>query len=158
MNFKKITKNKGLAHELMTEGFTLIEVLIVFGIIAILASIVIVAINPARQFAQARNSQRISNINSILNAIGQNMVENKGIFTCTSGNAIIDNTARNIEDLANATDLKTDLRDCIAPIYIPEIPFDPSAGHFTSATDYDTKYTVTKDTTTGRITVCAPGS
>ncbi|HVU79832.1 MAG TPA: prepilin-type N-terminal cleavage/methylation domain-containing protein, partial [Candidatus Paceibacterota bacterium] len=64
-------------------GFTLIEVLIVIGIIAILAAIVIVAINPAKQFAQARNTQRESNIGAILNAIGQRAADNKGIFAGT---------------------------------------------------------------------------
>ena len=51
------------------KGFTLIELLIVIGIIAILAAAVIVAINPGRQFAQARNSTRKSHISALYNAI-----------------------------------------------------------------------------------------
>src|SRR3989344_1242012 len=43
-----------IQHYKNNAGFTLIEILVVIGIIAILATIVIVAINPARQFAQAR--------------------------------------------------------------------------------------------------------
>jgi hypothetical protein len=32
-----------------------------------------VALNPGRQFAQARNTQRWSNVNTLLNAVGQRL-------------------------------------------------------------------------------------
>ena len=134
-------------------GFTLIEILLVMGIIAILAAVVIVAINPARQFAQARNSQRTSNVFSILNAVSQNMADNQGVFNCAAG--AIPTTAAVIKsaDGYNAA-------PCLVPTYLPSIPFDPSAtgAHFTSATDYDTGYTIARDITTGRITVAAPAA
>ena len=73
MNQKQTKKKTGA-------GFTLIEILVVIGLIAILATIVIIAINPARQFAQGRDTQRTSHLNTILNAIGQRMADNKGFF------------------------------------------------------------------------------
>lgn len=132
-------------------GFTLIEILLVMGIIAVLAAVVIVAINPARQFAQARNSQRTSNVFSILNAISQNMSDNGGVFACAAG--AIPTTATVIKSSGGY-----DAASCLTPTYLPAIPFDPSAAgaHFASATDYNTGYTLVRDSTTGRITVAAP--
>lgn len=166
MKNKKIKKSES--------GFTLIEILVVIGLIALLAGVVIIAINPARQFAQGRNSQRVSNVNAILNAIGQNIADNKGIFTCdtaTYPGAIIDGTIRVIKLNTAATVGESNLRPCIVPTYISEIPVDPGAQDATtypagtntctdntcSAGDYNTEYTVLQDAN-GRVTVCAPNA
>ena len=50
------------------KGFTLIELLIVIAILAILATVVLLVINPVQMFAQARDSQRIYDINTLSNA------------------------------------------------------------------------------------------
>jgi prepilin-type N-terminal cleavage/methylation domain-containing protein len=139
-------------HKKMSRGFTLIEILIVIGIIAILAAIVIVAINPAKQFAQARNTQRESNINTILNAVGQNMADNKGIFTCGGAENDIEDEAAapgatdHIGDGAN----RIDLEPCLVPTYIAAMPVDPDGGN-----EDDTGYTI-ELTDEGRYKVCAP--
>ena len=59
---------KGLALS-MSKGFTLIELLIVIGILAVLATITVLVLNPAQLFAQARDSQRLSDLGSIKGAI-----------------------------------------------------------------------------------------
>lgn len=54
---------------LLRRGFTLIELLLVIAIIAILATIVFVALNPTRRFQQSRDARRATDIETILTAI-----------------------------------------------------------------------------------------
>ena len=51
------------------KGFTLIELLVVIAIIAILSVVVILTLNPAELIRQARDSNRISDLNTIKSAI-----------------------------------------------------------------------------------------
>lgn len=134
-------------------GFTLIEILIVIGIIAILAAIVIVAINPSKQFAQARNTERQSHVQTILNAIGQRMADNKGIFqgtfdtyTCPA----LSTTSTEVHIDSGSGGTGTNL-SCLVPTYIASFPIDPS---ITSADAPYTGYDYTVDNA-GRVEVCA---
>lgn len=130
-------------------GFTLIELLLVIGIIAILASIVIVAINPTKQMGDARNAQRRSDVNTILNAIYQYAIDNNGTMPgclgedpAVGGSICVKGTA--CVDVADGCDL-----DALTTSYIVDLPKDPSG-----ATGNDTNYDVA--ITSGRITVTAP--
>lgn len=137
------------------KGFTLIEVLLVIGLIAILAAIVIIAINPARQFSQARNTQRSSDVNAILNAIHQNMIDNKGAWTCAAGN-IPTTTATNMGSATGTGDY--DICACLVDLYLPELPYDPVTGSYTDCTSYDTDYTIIQSYPGGRVTIAAPSA
>ncbi len=53
-----------------TKGFTLIELLIVIGILAVLATTVVLVLNPAQILAETRDTQRISDLGSVNSAIG----------------------------------------------------------------------------------------
>lgn len=136
------------------EGFTLIEVLVVIGIIAVLAAVVLVAVNPARQFKLARDSQRVSNVNAILNAVHQNMAEHLGVFTCNGGARIIPEMFVYIKSASSTSE--GDLYPCLVPDYISSIPYDPSTGMFDSPLNYNTKYQIARDAN-GRITASSTG-
>ena len=135
----------------MKKGFTLIELLIVIGILAILMGTVIVAINPFRQFAQARNSQRWAHTSSILSAVYQNVIDNQGTFVCATGTLP-----------TSATTMKAtggyDICSCLVPTYLAEMPYDPSVGAYSNCTSYDTGYQISQNATTNRITVSAPSA
>lgn len=136
------------------KGFTLIELLIVIALIAVLAGAVIVALNPARQFALARNSERWSHANAILGLISQNTVENRGTFTCAAG-AIPTSTATLIASTGGY-----DLCNCLVPTLTNALPSDPSGGaaHYTSCADYNTGYTIVMNASSSRITIAAPSA
>lgn len=53
----------------MSKGFTLIELLIVIGILAILATATVLVLNPAQLFAQARDAQRLADLDALRSAI-----------------------------------------------------------------------------------------
>ena len=142
-----MNKSNPCAKTISKRGFTLIELLVVIGIIAILAGIVIVALNPARQFAQARDATRSSNINAILNSISQRQADNQGVFnkgTCTGGGTPPTLPPTSTEIGTNGFNLEP----CVVPTYISQMPMDPASGTG-EATGYYVKY----DAATRRVTV-----
>src|SRR5260221_8328195 len=62
----------------LQKGFTLIELLIVIVIITALAVTVFVALNPVKRTQDAREARRTSDVETILTAIHEYIVDNKG--------------------------------------------------------------------------------
>ena len=131
-------------------GFTLIELLLVIGIIAILASIVIVAINPTKQLGDARNAQRRSDVNTILNAVYQYAIDNNGVLpsTITTTESEICTSAQVEAGTCPGTASGISL-SVLTGSYLVDIPADPQA---TEGTDY----MISQDAQ-GRVTVSATG-
>ena len=145
-NREKIFVNREL------KGFTLVELVVAIGILTVLFAIALIAINPARQFAQANNTQRRSDVGAILNAIHQYAADKNG--------ALPAGIPTSPASPAEISDGGANLCASLTPTYIADLPLDPSDGSKTDpdclAGSYNTKYTVVKNTS-GRVTVKATG-
>lgn len=133
-------------------GFTLIELLLVIGIIAILAAIVIVAINPTKQLGDARNAQRRSDVNTILNAVYQYSIDNQGNLPLAITTAATPICKIGVAPATCTTDGLINL-SVLTGSYIVSLPVDPSVTSGNS-----TNYTIMRNATSKRVTVAAPGA
>ena len=135
-------------------GFTLLEVLLVVAVIAILAGIVIIAINPGQNLADTRDSQRKADVNTIINAVYQYALDSNG------------NLPASLPSSATEICSGTGAPTCASPVaidlgvltddgkYIVAIPKDPKCP--ASCLANGAGYTIFKDATSGRVTVAAP--
>jgi len=131
------------------KGFTLLEILLVIAAIGILAAIVLIAINPNKQIAQARDTVRQVDINTIQKALEQYLIDNKAYpssISTTPGH--ICNTGT--EQVGGGTNCsgRIDLRELV-PTYIAAIPRD------TQSTGTSTGYIVSINTSNNKIVVIA---
>lgn len=137
-------------------GFTLLEILLVITAMIFLAGIVISAVNPNKQLADARNTQRQSDVTQILNAIYQYTIDNTGfiptsIVASTTCGAIDSNLTIYANGFTPTSTTFTDLSHLTSSQkYLTGIPKDPKETAASSS-----GYQVYKSSN-GRITVCAP--
>jgi prepilin-type N-terminal cleavage/methylation domain-containing protein len=116
-------------HTQVKKGFTLLEILLTIVVIGILATIVLIAINPNRQISQSRNLTRQASINDIYNALQQYKAVNRGnldINLSSNYTEICDTGSLTLDDslpTSNYCDGKIDLR-FLVPTYLNEIPKD----------------------------------
>lgn len=136
-----------------TKGFTLIELLLVIGIIAVLAIVVFVSLDPVKRFSDARDARRVSDLQSIVSAVGQYMIDNKNALpsgiettekqlgTGASGCEVYGNHCN--VSVGSCLDLSTDLAR-----YLKKIPSDPGTGslektHYSIKVDVNSIVTIT---------------
>ena len=155
-----IKELKRTAHRV--RGFTLIELLVVIGILAVLLAIVLIAVNPPRQFILARNTQRRSDALAILNGVGQYFAENGTLpanIATGSAQAI---KSSPLGDVAGDICGRLSGEGIVGPdqSYLAQMPIDPlpnSGFEYTDCTNYDSGYTIVRSSN-NRVTVTAPNS
>ena len=135
-----------LVNKAKIKGFTLIEILLVVAIIALLAGIVIIAINPNKQLGDSKNTQRSSDVTTILNAVYQYSIDNDG--SLPSGITVtpteVCKTGGTCTGLVDLSVLTTNEE------YLVSIPTDPT-GETTNGAGYEISLTANN-----RVTVDAP--
>jgi len=144
----------------LKKGFTLLEILLVVGIIAILAGIVILAINPSKQLGDTRNAQRRSDVLSIINAVYQYEIDHNGTAPATIQEGTLDGCDLAANLIATSSDTSIGSIDLYSTLvtasatYLNAIPRDPLWASGASSTGYGV--VKASSSTGGRITVCAP--
>lgn len=130
------------------QGFTLIELLLVLGIISLLVSITIAALSPSRQLATSRNAKRQADVNAILSAVYQYLVDEEALPSGIPSGSPAEICATNSVDCDAAIDL-----DVLTGSYLVRIPQDPQLVDTATGTNY----WIVRDAN-GRITVTSPGA
>ena len=112
-----------------SRGFTLLEILLVTGIIGILTAIVIIAINPGRSLAKARDVQRKVGITEINKGLEQYYIDHNQYPASLSGPIGSLQGICNTGASATSTGINcigmVDL-SMLVPTYLPSIPIDPT--------------------------------
>lgn len=144
-------------------GFTLVELLVTIGVVAILMSIVLVALNPEKQFRSAREAKRMADVSVILNATYQYITDHKTEETIPKDNIsryIAAGTYRGKWDLAPEPVQTPNINLCelLTPQYSANLPSDPSLEtEVMDCNNYDSGYMITVNPS-GRVIVSAPYS
>lgn len=145
------------------KGFTLIEILVALAILAILAVSVFVALNPAQRLNDAKDSRRATDVDSILSAIHQSIVDKKGTYPSNmpaAGTEVqLGTDATGCELSSPSTDCAITTAACAdlmtggqnVSAYLKTMPFDPVT---TLGSAGKTGYSVQRDAN-GIVTVKA---
>lgn len=128
----------------LRSGFTLIELLLVIAIIAVLAVVVFAALNPAQRFKDSRDARRFTDTETLLTAIHEYIVDNKGAFPTGLSAGMVETQIGSAGTgcAINQGGCFATPSACVnltAPLanYLASVPIDPSLATSSTKTNYD---------------------
>ena len=147
-NLRSISRNK---------GFTLLEILLVVAAIAILATVIILALNPNKQLGDTRNAKRNIDKDSITKAVTEYQIDHGNLpgpdaipttletaaYICKTGQTTTEQDP--CINLSNLTDNNT---------YLSSIPIDPNQ----PLTSPSSGYQIYLNSANNRIVILAPNT
>lgn len=131
-------------------GLSVKKIIVILVIVLILAAAIVAAIDPRKQFAKIRNSERRNDVNLILNAVYQYTVDNGGELpaTITENATEICRSNTDCGELANLSEIVLKKKNTA---YLRSMPVDPS-----NKSPQGTGYRIKK--VGNRVSVSAPGA
>ncbi len=142
-------------------GFSLIELLVAIGILSVLIGITLIAVNPAKQFGQANDTKRNSDVLSILNAINQYFIDPINSGTLPTGLSAVNcplGTPCTISNDVTVTP-RVDICSVLVTEYIAALPQDPNfngGDPINCSGTYNTHYLVEVSSADDRVTIISP--
>ena len=148
------------------KGFTMIELLVMISIISILAAVAFVSLNPLTKFKDSRDTNRWSDVSSLLNTIKVDQIDNGGSYLANISSMIAgewymivdggmnlgcddNNTYCDID--VGADSYCVNLSSLVAEGYLGNIPISPNgAGNWDDGSDNGeegTGYVLKRDST-----------
>ena len=128
-----------------TKGFTLMELILVMAILGILFTTLVVGLNPARQLAKARDTQRETDLFELLSVVYQYSSEHSGELPDTDGDPATSNFPTSSTCIGTGVGCFNlgaagETGETVVPEYLAKMPKDPKTG-----TGADTGYTIYVD-------------
>ena len=107
------------------KGFTLIELLVVIAIVAVLAGALLIAINPQSMVQKGRDSKRLQDIDTLVQAINLALADGEILITDTTGCANCTSTGDTAVDGTGYVPFTIPLNKTGLSKFIAALPTDP---------------------------------